>query len=97
MARILYVSLSLAHKSLALTLLPHALANEQVVLPLLDTGMQQKQSPSSLSSIGYGTIIEQVTVRKVENGLGLWCSLASMPGTPGFAHVSRKRLYAEMH
>ncbi|RKP26790.1 hypothetical protein SYNPS1DRAFT_13679 [Syncephalis pseudoplumigaleata] len=77
-ARILYVSLSLAHKSIALTLLPHALSLE-------------RPGTATSTALGpdYGMVVDKAVVRRVENGVGLWCTMESMPDVPAFVHISR--------
>jgi hypothetical protein len=81
-ARILYVSLSLAHKSIALTLLPHALALQRP-----DSLSANNATATTTLGPDYGMIIEKAIVRKVENGMGLWCTMDSIPDLLGFVHV----------
>ncbi|RKP09133.1 hypothetical protein THASP1DRAFT_3428, partial [Thamnocephalis sphaerospora] len=82
--RILYVSLSLAHKAIALTLLPHALAYEAPVVEGLPPAMNGVELGPR-----YGTILDQVTVRRADSGVGLLCELNALPGTYGYVHISR--------
>lgn len=67
---------------LGISLLDHVIS----LTPQTASKDQKRQNP--LDVLPLSTIVEEVTVRKVEDGVGLFVNLG-VKGVPGFVHISR--------
>jgi rRNA biogenesis protein RRP5 len=83
--RVLYVSLSVVHKAIGLSMLPHVVGYKTPQVEGLPPAVNDMELGPR-----YGAFIERVTVRQVDNGMSLLCEIDQLPGVFGRVHVSRR-------